>query len=84
MEGEHRDEPHNGHKAPAFSFDPRLDLVRAPPQPVLDPVRRQGAGQEKRHGGPHGHALPTALAAPTVRRSATFAGTGQASQDGLG
>ena len=55
-----------------------------PPQPVLDPVRCQGAGQEKRHGGPHGHVLPTVLAAPTVRRSATFAGTGQASQDGLG
>jgi hypothetical protein len=25
-----------------------------PPRPVLDPVRCQGAGQAKRHGGPHG------------------------------
>ena len=64
MEGEHRDEPHNGHKAPAFAFDPRLDLVRAPPQPVLDPVRCQGAGQEKRHGAPTATPCPRLLRRP--------------------
>jgi hypothetical protein len=52
IKGEHRDKPYKGHKAPAFALDPSLDLLQALPQPMLDPVRRQVAGEEKRRRGP--------------------------------
>jgi hypothetical protein len=64
-------------RQPSRSPPALISCARRPTPAGARPIRHQGAGQEKRHGGPYGHALPTALAAPTVRRSATFAGTGQ-------